>query len=230
MTSTARTIRVPYCIFYNVSCQDSNGNAVSCPAPSSATQCTTEPNNTSCIALNSSYNNANTPLSPGFLQGDPLYSPISSNNGGTSSTVTCQGECAVTDGQASVYIDQVATVNNVPTLIQYGPLTVSNATPNSFSYSGTASIPHCNSFGSPEFVTSVNVQNIFTSYESGNLDGSTTGKTQSFSDFIVTSDTVAPSTTTTLGATTTTPDVGQSDGLTATVTASTAQFGRLAAP
>jgi CSLREA domain-containing protein len=215
----------PYCIFYNVSCQDSNGNAVSCPAPSSATQCTTEPNNTSCIALNSSYNNANTPLSPGFLQGDPLYSPISSNNGGTSSTVTCQGECAVTDGQASVYIDQVATVNNVPTLIQYGPLTVSNATPNSFSYSGTASIPPYNSFGSPEFVTSVNVQNIFTSYESGNLDGSTTGKTQSFSDFIVTSDTVAPSTTTTLGATTTTPDVGQVDGLTATVTASTAQFG-----
>jgi hypothetical protein len=216
----------PYCIFYNVSCQDNNGNAISCPAPSGATECTTEPNNTSCITLNSSYNNANTPLSPGFLQGDPLYSPIQSNNGGTSSFVNCQGECAVTDGQRPVYIDQVVTVNNVPTLVQYGPVAVSNATPSSFDYSGApTAVPPYNGFGNPEFVTSLNLQNIFTGYMSGNLDGSSTGKTQSFSDFIVTSTTIAPGTTTTLGVTNDNPTENQVDSLTATVSATTAQFG-----
>jgi hypothetical protein len=216
----------PYCVFYNVSCQDSNGNAISCPAPSGATECTTQPNNTSCITLNSSYNTANTSLSPGFFQGDPLYSPIQSNNGGTSSFVNCQGECAVTDGQTPVYIDQVVTVNNVPTLMQYGPVTVSDATPNSFDYSGAPiPVPAYNGFGNPEFVTSLNLQNIITGYMSANVDNSTTGKTDSFSDFIVTSTTIAPGTTTTLGATTDNPTENQVDSLTATVTATTAQFG-----
>ena len=80
------------CIIYSVSCVVHGMTAaVACPFTEN-----------SGIAAKTAYdsNPSILPPNPGFLQGDPLYSPISSIAvSGTTATVTCSGECSVTDQQ-----------------------------------------------------------------------------------------------------------------------------------
>jgi len=167
------------CIAYNVSCTQNN-NPVACPAPSGApTDCSTNVASPNCVTLTTSYNNSVQPTTPGFLQGDPFYAPVSSiNSGGTAGSVFCSGECAVTTGQ------NVNIVKNDATVV--GQVTVTTVdSPYKFEFTSTTSIP--NEYGGNYFLTSVNIQNIFVSYSTASLDGSTTGRTQNFSDFIATS-------------------------------------------
>ena len=198
------------CIAYNVSCTDPSNNPIACPAPSGAPpDCTTDPTNPDCLTLTSAYNNSTQPTTPGFLQGDPFYAPVSSiNSSGTTGSVFCLGECAVVTGQT------VNIANPDGTLV--GQVTVGTVDSTyQFEFISTTPIP---SDSGGVFLTSVNVQNIFTSYSSGSMDGSTTGKTTSFSDFIATSLTPAfIGTQTQLAATSNPATVNQSDLLTATI-------------
>lgn len=200
------------CIAYNVSCTNS-GTPVACPSPQPPpTDCATNPSAADCVNLTTGYNNSIQPGSPGFLQGDPFYSPIDqitpADPAAGTATVQCSGECAVTPGQ---------TVNIVQNSAYSGSVQVLTSTPNSFTFSSSSAAT-----GSGGFLTSINVQNIFTGYSNGSVDGSTTGKTTSFSDFIATGVTAVGSQTQ-LTATTNTPMEGVADLLTATITAQSAQ-------
>ncbi len=198
------------CIVYNVSCTNA-GTPVACPAPSGAPQdCAADPTNPDCLTLVTSYDNSTQPTTPGFLQGDPFYAPVSSIvSSGTSGTVNCSGECGVTTGQA------VNIVQNNGTPI--GQVTVGTvAATNQFPFSSTGTIPPEPNGG--VFLTSANVQNIFTGYSTNTLDGSTTGSTHTYSDFISTSLTPAfIGTQTQLTANSNPATVNQSDLLTATI-------------
>jgi streptogramin lyase len=199
------------CIIYSVYCYGTSTNQVeACPAPVPApTDCLSNPSETGCIGLTSAYNNSTQPTSAGFLEGDPLYSPISTiqGNAGTA-TVTCMGECAVTQGQTVTILgNSDSTDFNSTVTVQTVPAA------NQFTFASSASAT-----GNGGFITSNNVQDIFASYSAQNMGGSTAGKTKSFSDFVVTAVTTV-STQTQLSATTNSPAPNQSDQLTATITA-----------
>ncbi|MGB9031220.1 MAG: choice-of-anchor D domain-containing protein [Acidobacteriaceae bacterium] len=198
------------CIAYNVSCTDASSNPIACPAPSGTPpDCSADPTNPACLTLNTAYNNSTEPTTPGFLQGDPFYAPVSQiNSSGTSGSIYCLGECAVVTGQV------VNIANPDATLVGQVTVTTVDST-YQFEFTSTTPIPSDNG---NVYLTSVHVQNIFTGYSSGSMDGSTTGKTTSFSDFIATSITPAfIGTQTQLAATNNPATVNQSGLLTATI-------------
>jgi hypothetical protein len=195
------------CIVYSSSCVETATNQpVQCPAPTA---------NSTVTTLTSSYNNSVQPTSPGFLEGDPFYSQISSITGnGTTATVTCAGECSVTPGQSvTIFGAQPASFNGTFTVATFSP-----TTPNVFTFA--SGIEASSTTGG--YLTSNNVQNIFTSYTPQNLDGTSASNPKSFSDFVVTAVTTVSSQTQ-LSATTTSPKEGSGDLLTATVTALSSQ-------
>ena len=171
------------CIVYSVSCvTHGTSTVVPCPA-------TTDPDNP--ISIKSAYNNSVQPVSPGFLQGDPLFSQIATITGdGQTATVSCTGECSVVQGQTVTVAGSVSEgggsspFNGTVTVLTENP----NA-PNTFTFSSTVS-----GNASGGYLTSDNVQNVFTAYVPQRIDGTTTGKTKNFSDFVVTSVTAAPTT------------------------------------
>jgi len=171
------------CIAYSVSCV-THGTSTVVPCPS-----TTDPDNP--IAIKSAYNNSIQPTSPGFLQGDPLFSQVATISGdGQTATVTCTGECSVVQGQTVIVSGSI--VNGGGPSAFNGTVTVLMANPNipnSFTFSSTVS-----GNASGGYLTSNNVQNVFSTYVSQRIDGTTTGKTKNFSDFVVTSVTSAPTT------------------------------------
>ncbi|HZZ40702.1 MAG TPA: choice-of-anchor D domain-containing protein, partial [Acidobacteriaceae bacterium] len=164
------------CIIYSAYCYFTDTKApTACPAPTSPPTDCSDPTANDCIDLTSSYNNSAQPTSPGYLQGDPLFSPISSvSTTGNAGTVNCLGECAVTANQSVTVLDTndnavaTVTVQTVPAL-------------NHFTFTTSSPI---NQTGG--FLTSNNVQDIFISYSPQNIDGSTTGHAKTFSDFVVT--------------------------------------------
>jgi hypothetical protein len=167
------------CIVYSVSCVNAATNAVTeCP--------TTSP--TDPIVIKSAYNNSLPAISPGFLQGDPFYSQVSSiTGGGQAATVTCTGECSVITGQTVTIVgSSIAGFNGTVTVLAADP-----TVPNEFTFAtattGTAT---------GGFLTSNNVQNVFFSYSPQRIDATTSGKIHSFSDFVVTSLTIVPVTLT----------------------------------
>lgn len=196
------------CIIYSTYCYDTTSkDVVACPTLTTPPIDCSNPSATDCVNVKSAYNNSIQPITAGYLQGDPLYSPITSISGnGTTATVTCVGECAVTGGQ------NVTILGNVGPPSFNGPIVVQSVV--DISHFTFASSVNGSSNGG--FLTSNNVQDIFTSYVPQNIDGSTGGKTQNFSDFVVTGVTVVSSQTK-LSAASLSPAPGQSDLLTATV-------------
>lgn len=189
------------CIIYSAYCYvTSTGEPTTCPAPEMPPTDCSNMSATDCIDLTSAYNNSIQPTSPGYLQGDPLFSPISSIS---TTTVTCLGECAVTAGQTVTVLNSsdgaVATVTVATT-----------PTVNTFTFTG----PPINQTGG--FLTSNNVQDIFISYSPQNIDGSTAGHATGWSDFVVTSITNTGGTLGLSGANNNTAIVGQPELLTAT--------------
>ena len=163
------------CIIYSATCVFHGTNTITpCPA-------ITGPSTP--ITIKSAYNNTIQPVSPGFLQGDPLFGPLDSVTGnGTVATVNCVGECSVTVGQT---VTLIGVMNGQAASPFNGNVTVLTAdpnTPNTFTFSSTIT-----GSGTGGFVASNNVQNVFTSFVPQRIDGSTTGKTKNFSDFVVTS-------------------------------------------
>jgi hypothetical protein len=163
------------CEVYSVSCINTATNTFTqCP-----TTTTTDP-----INVKTAFNNTLQPITPGFIQGDPFYSPVTSISGdGATATVTCTGEC-------SVIPNQVVTVMGTSNTGFNGTITVVSAspsTPNVFTFASTTS-----GTASGGFLTSNNLQNIFVSYSPQRIDGSIAGKTLNFSDLIATSLTTAP--------------------------------------
>jgi hypothetical protein len=203
------------CVIYSVSCvYTGTTNAVACPSTISTSN---------FIDLIESYNNSIQPVSPGFLQGDPLYTAISSIVGdGSTTTVTCGtpvGGFGPPLGECSVTVGQTVTILGAAPASLNGSVTVTGVTaPNVFTFASSVNA----SSTTGGYLTSNNVQNIFLSYSPENIDGSSTGKTQSFSDFVATSVTTVPSQTQ-LSAFTTSPLEGTGDLLTATVTAQSTQ-------
>ncbi|MGA8530256.1 MAG: choice-of-anchor D domain-containing protein, partial [Acidobacteriaceae bacterium] len=196
------------CIIYSVYCYFTDSKApTACPAPATPPTDCSDPTATDCIDLTSSYNNSIAPTSPGYLQGDPLFSPITSisTSSGTA-TVNCTGECPVTPGQTVTILDAndatvaTVTVQTVPAV-------------NQFTFTTTSAITQ-----SGGFLTSNNVQDIFISYSPQNIDGSTTGKTKNFSDFVVTAVTNTGGQMTLSAPNNNTATVNQADQLTATIT------------
>lgn len=163
------------CIIYSATCV-SHGTTTVTPCPAVT-------NTPTPIAVKSAYNNTIQPISPGFLQGDPLFSPLSSVTGnGTTATVNCVGECSVTVGQQVTLIGVMNGNVSSPFNGNVTVLTADPNTPNTFTFASTIS-----GSGTGGFVASNNVQNVFTSFLSQRIDGTTTGKTKNFSDFVVTS-------------------------------------------
>ena len=171
------------CIIYSVSCV-THGTTTAVPCPS-----TTDPNN--LIDIKSGYNNSIQPTSPGFLQGDPLFSQVATIIGdGQTATVTCAGECSVVQGQTVTVAGSVVVGGGSSSF--NGTVTVLTADPN---------IPNIFTFTSAVsgtatggYLTSNNVLNVFSAYVPQRIDGTTTGKTKNFSDLVVTGVTVAPTT------------------------------------
>jgi hypothetical protein len=139
------------------------------------------------IGVKTAYESDNsvTPDTPGFLHGDPFYSPITSIQGnGTTATVTCTGQCSVTDGQTvSVRGNSLAGLNADNVVVAAG------STTDTFTYPISSGVT---TSGTGGFVTSTNVQNIcdvepFNAnnppcYQTAKIDGTTSGKTKNFSD------------------------------------------------
>jgi Bacterial lectin/Divergent InlB B-repeat domain/Abnormal spindle-like microcephaly-assoc'd, ASPM-SPD-2-Hydin len=180
------------CIIYSVYCyQGSPSNVVACPKPYTGdtppTDCLTNSSETACIGLQSAYDNTVQPTSPGYLQGDPLYSPITSIVGnGTTATVTCAGDCSVSDGQ-TVNILVYGNEGLTEEFSNVSVISPSGTAPNTFTFASTF-----NGTDNGGFLTSSNVQDIFTGYSPQNIDGTTAGKTTNLgSDFVVTGTTVA---------------------------------------
>jgi Bacterial lectin/Bacterial Ig-like domain (group 3)/Abnormal spindle-like microcephaly-assoc'd, ASPM-SPD-2-Hydin len=167
------------CVVYSTSCLiHGTTTPVQCPPSSSSDPDT-------LISLKSAYNNSIPPISPGFLKGDPFYSLIASISGdGTTATVTCTGECAVTAGQA---VTIAGNLNGSSPSGFNGPVTVlSSSAPNTFTFASASSGPSTGGY-----VTSNNLQNVFATFVPQRIDGTTTGRTKNFSDFVVTSVTSA---------------------------------------
>ncbi len=165
------------CIVYSVSCVTTGTtNLVPCPPATAANP----------IQIKSAYNDSIPAITPGFLQGDPFYTQLASIAGdGTTATVICNGECAVTAGQA-VTIAATQTAGN-PSAFN-GPVTVLAVnSPGVFTFASTVS-----GSATGGYLTSTNLQNIFFQQLPYRLDATTTGKTKNFSDFIVTAVTTAP--------------------------------------
>ncbi|HEY1731745.1 MAG TPA: Ig-like domain repeat protein, partial [Terriglobales bacterium] len=164
------------CIVYSASCIDTASNTiVSCPSTTP-----TDP-----ITVKTAFDNTVQPLSPGFIQGDPFYSPVATISGdGTTATVTCTGDCSVTPGQTVTVVGSSnAGFNGTITV-----LAASASTPNIFTYASTAS-----GTGNGGYLTTNNLKNIFVSYSPQRIDGSISGRTLNFgSDFIATSVTTVP--------------------------------------
>ncbi len=161
------------CIVYSTSCVTHGTNTiVECPA-------TTDPAN--LIALKSAYNNTIQPTSPGFIKGDPFYSLLTNITGdGTTATVTCLGECSVTVGQS---VTIAGNLNGSTPSAFNGSVTVLTANAlNSFTFASASTAT-----GTGGYITSNNLSNAFTSYVPQRIDGTTSGKTKNFSDFVVTS-------------------------------------------
>jgi Bacterial lectin/Bacterial Ig-like domain (group 3)/Abnormal spindle-like microcephaly-assoc'd, ASPM-SPD-2-Hydin len=161
------------CIVYSTSCVTHGTNTiVECPA-------TTDDSNP--IVLKSAYNNTIQPTSPGFLKGDPFYSLLTTITGdGTTATVTCLGECSVTVGQT---ITIAGNLNGTTPSAFNGPVTVVSANAlNSFTFASASTVA-----GTGGYITSNNLSNAFTGYVTQKIDGTTSGKTKNFSDFVVTS-------------------------------------------
>jgi hypothetical protein len=165
------------CIVYSTSCVLHNTTTVvQCPA-------STDP--ASLIDLKSAYNNTIQPISPGFIQGDPFYSLVTSISGdGTTATVTCVGECAVTPAQKVTIAGSLSGTN--PSGFNGTVTVIGTSAPNTFTFSSAVSTT-----ATGGYLTSNNLQNVFTSYVPQRIDGSTSGKTKNFSDFVVTSVTSA---------------------------------------
>lgn len=165
------------CIVYTVSCDyTASGTPTACPAATAA-----DP-----IIIKSAYNDSIPATKPGFLQGDPFYSPLATISGnGTTATVNCTGECAVTAGQVVTIAAAQSGGNPSPF---NGTVTVlSVPATNQFTFASPVS-----SSATGGYLTSTNLQNIFYQQLPYRLDATTTGKTKNFSDFVVTAVTVAP--------------------------------------
>ncbi len=206
------------CVIYSASCSctDNPGQSVACPA-ATVSNCQGS-NDSSCINIKTTYNSSSTPAAPGMIQGDPFFSPIGSIVvSGTTATFYCPGECSVSVGQTVTVIgaspDAFNTTYTVTSIADLSNFTAQTTV----GPSGSAS--------TPGYLTSSNVQNIFVSWTAQNIDGTSTGRGTSFSDFVFTDNTVAPPTNTLLSAATTSPTPGETDALTATVTGTVAQYG-----
>ncbi|MGA8110033.1 MAG: choice-of-anchor D domain-containing protein [Acidobacteriaceae bacterium] len=176
------------CIIYSAYCYNTadTSQIEACPAGTQTTICT-DPNQSSagCITLSSSYNSSTTPASPGYLQGDPLFSPFTSmTEQGNTATITCTGECAATQGETITVLD----ANDNPLFSNVTVATADPSTPNTIVISTPGGPTGTTVPGG--YLTSTNVQDIFTSWTPQSLDGTTVGRTQSFSDFVVTSTTL----------------------------------------
>jgi len=207
------------CIIYSVSCFVTGSNPqkpVACPAITSVPNCQGD-NAASCFSIKTTYNSDIPPISPGFLQGDPFYSQISALTVDSSgnATFTCTGECSITEGQNGPTPPTVSVVGAVPAGFDGSYTVTSVLAPNSFM--ATTSVPP-GTPTTPGFLTSPNVQNIFYSWQPQNIDGTSTGKGTSFSDFVFTTQTSYNGTQTQLSAVSSNPTFGVPDMLTATVT------------
>ncbi len=162
------------CVVYSVYCvTHGTTNVVACPASADPSQ--------PLIDIKSAYENSISPTTPGFLQGDPLLSPINSisSNGDGTATATCTGECATAVGETVTILDSSDASYNVTT-------TISATTINTFTFASTE--PNTGNGG---YVTSNNLQNIFLSYNPQRIDGTTAGKTKNFSGFVALSTTLS---------------------------------------
>src|ERR1700728_1690905 len=205
------------CVIYSVSCFVTGSNPqqpAQCPAVTSVPNCAGA-NAAQCINVKTTFDSDNniTPPSPGYLQGDPFYSQISSLTvSGTSASCACTGECSVTVGQTVSVIQALpAGFNGSYTVTSFDP-----TVPNTFQAS--TAVGASGSATTPGYLTSSNVQNIFTSYTPQNIDGTSKGTTTNFSDFVFTSITNNAGTGTQLSANPATLTINQPDTLTATVT------------
>jgi hypothetical protein len=177
------------CVIYSVYCvTHGTTNKVACPATSDST-----------IAVKTAYESDNTvtPPSPGFLQGDPFFSPISSITGnGTTATVSCTGECAITVILPAT--TQSVTIAGNSAAGFNGSV---NATPTGID---TFTFPSAtNSSGTGGFVTSNNLINICNGasdtppcWQAAKIDGTTAGRTKNFSDLVALSTTISTVNTT----------------------------------
>jgi hypothetical protein len=165
------------CVVDSVSCNQ-GGEPIACPAIAA-----NDNNPGDLINVLMAFNNSTPLVTPGLLQGDPLYTLLTSISGdGKTATVTCQGECSVTVGQ-TVKVEG-SSVGGFD-----GTVTVASAPePNVFTYASTTSA----SSATGGYITSTNVQNIFSSYTDAIIDSGVTGKTKQFSDFVVTAVTPPP--------------------------------------
>jgi len=206
------------CVIYSVSCYVTGSNPqqiVACPAVTSVPNCVGD-NAASCINVKTVFNTDTTPISPGYLQGDPFYSQISALSvSGDTATFSCTGECSVTMGQT------VSVVGATPASFNGSYTVTSVAALNQFT--AQTSVSATGSATTGGYLTSNNLQNIFVAYTPQNIDGTSTGRTTNFSDFVFTSTTNNAATQMQLGATTTSPLLGQADTITATVTGATTQ-------
>jgi hypothetical protein len=207
------------CVIYSVSCSVTGSNPVQpaqCPAVTSVPDCNGA-NAAQCIDVKTTFDSDNTvtPVSPGYLQGDPFYSQISSLSvTGDTATFTCTGECSVSLGQTVSVIQADPAFN--------GSYTVTSiSAPNAFI--AQTAVLASGSATNPGYLTSSNVQNIFTSYTPQNIDGTTKGTTLNFSDFVFTSVTNNASIGVQLSADPSTLTINQPDQLTATVTGNPSQ-------
>jgi hypothetical protein len=164
------------CVVYSVSCNEVIGG-VTTPE-----ECPSVAPGDPLITVTSAYNSSTTPPSPGFLQGDPFYSAITSITPSTgTATVLCTGECAVTPGQTVTILGSSDAGYN--TTITVGTV----ISPNQFTFTTTDT-----NSATGGYLNSTNVQNIFYSYTPAVIDSGVTGKTKQFSDLVVTAITPAP--------------------------------------
>ena len=153
------------CIVYSISCvEHGTSNVVPCPPSGDPS----EP----LIDVKTAYDNSIPPINPGLIQGDPFLAPIASISGdGTTATVTCAGECAVHNGQ---YVN----ILNPDFTTRVSHVLVSNSTISTFQFSSNITS------GTGDYVNSVNLANIFISYNSQRIDGTSAGKTKNFSEIV----------------------------------------------
>ena len=177
------------CIIYSVHCVNHiSRNKVACPS-------TLDPT----IAVKTAYqsdNSAPPPAFPGFLHGEPLYSPISTiERSGTTATVTCTGACSVADGDI-VSIRESTALNAEDVVASVPDASILDSFTYQVSASGSTS-------GIGGFVTSRKLENICNPltpdpehpdvppcFRPERIDGTTTGRTKNFSDLAALSTTI----------------------------------------
>ena len=200
------------CVIYSVYCVTAGTTTPPVPCPATA-----DP----LIAVKTAFDSdpSLVPTAPGFLQGDPLYSQIASIqvNSGVA-TVTCSGECAVHDGETVSILTSLTPSD----FEQAANVTVSNSSANVYTFNFTYGTAPVDTYGSGAFVTSNNLQNIcnppgnpIPCWQALRIDGTISGRTKSFSDFVALFSTV-----TTTGATISAPTIayGQTAQITVSVT------------